>query len=242
VTGEPAWHRLGTVVQQAQTSTEAIQLAGLDWTVNKRNIAAALPDGAWQPVDGQYAMIRSDTNAALGVVGEWYRPFQNADAFALMDNIVGEKLALFETAGSLKGGKRVWMMARLPREVRAAGEDVIHPYVLLTNTHDGWLSCERKSAGGFARPRRVPYPVKLACNPKERTMSSVTEATEVVQAADLGPVEWPSGRGWDVGPYGVRKLAAGLQVTHCTEGGVQWKELSERTDPAEAVRDVLSRR
>jgi type IV secretion system protein VirD4 len=33
VTGEPAWHRLGTVIEQATTSAEAIGLAGLDWAI-----------------------------------------------------------------------------------------------------------------------------------------------------------------------------------------------------------------
>ncbi len=35
VTGEPAWHRLGKVIESATTSSEAIQLAGLDWRVEQ---------------------------------------------------------------------------------------------------------------------------------------------------------------------------------------------------------------
>jgi len=83
------------------------------------------------------ANVRADTKAVLGVVGKRYRVFQNHEAFDFMYGLVGDKLAMYETAGSLHGGKRVWMMARIPKEYRAGADDLIKPYVHLTNTHDG---------------------------------------------------------------------------------------------------------
>ena len=65
------------------------------------------------------ANVRTDTKAVLGVVGRRYRVFQNHEAFDFMDGLVGDKLAMYETAGSLHGGKRVWMMASIPKEYRA---------------------------------------------------------------------------------------------------------------------------
>jgi hypothetical protein len=50
---------------------------------------------------------------------------------------VQERLAVFETAGALKGGRHIWMLVRLPKTLRAAGEDEIRPYVLLANLHEG---------------------------------------------------------------------------------------------------------
>jgi phage/plasmid-like protein (TIGR03299 family) len=148
VTGEPAWHRLGKVISTAATSDEALKLAVLDWLVEKRPLFLA--DGT--EVHGRVANVRSDTGAVLGVVGNGYRVVQNAEAFRFMDALVGDKLAMFETAGALKGGKVVWMLARIPKELRAAGEDVVHPYVLLTNGHDG------------ARALRVlPTTVRVVC-------------------------------------------------------------------------------
>jgi phage/plasmid-like protein (TIGR03299 family) len=91
-------------------------------------------------VDEKVANVRSDTKAILGVVGTQYQPFQNREAFDFMDALVGEKLAMFETAGALKGGRHIWLLARITRELRAAGQDVIQPYVLLTNSHDGTRS------------------------------------------------------------------------------------------------------
>lgn len=139
VTGEPAWHRLGTVIKSATDSASAIKLAGLDWTVEQWPIRAFNPDKpeieAGCP--DRVANVRTDTKRVLAVVSKGYEVFQNVKAFDFMDAIVGEKLAMYETAGSLQDGKRVWMLARVPKEYRAGKEDVIRPYVLLTNGHDG---------------------------------------------------------------------------------------------------------
>lgn len=154
VVGEAAWHKLGVNISEAQTSDEAISLAGLDWNVEQWELLAVQPDDRFNriPAPSRVANVRTDTNAVLGVVSPKYRVFQNREAFDFMDTIVGEKLAMFETAGSLKGGRRVWMMARIPGEYRAGSDDVIHPYVLLTNTHDGSQSL-----------RMLPTTVRVVC-------------------------------------------------------------------------------
>jgi phage/plasmid-like protein (TIGR03299 family) len=138
VTGQPAWHQLGTVIEQATTSAEAIGLAGLDWHVEQWPVKASDPNHHLDvEVPDVVANVRTDTQAVLGVVGRRYRVFQNREGFDFMDALVGDKLAMYETAGSLHGGKRVWMLARIPKEYRAGSDDLIKPYVLLTNTHDG---------------------------------------------------------------------------------------------------------
>ena len=150
--GEMPWHRLGINVAEAQTSAEAIKLAGLDWEVQLQDVYTKSHDGGLITIPSTYSVSRQDTGASLGVVGGFYRPFQNREAFDFMDAIVGEKLAMFETAGALKGGKRVWMMARLPSEVRAVKDDVINPYILLTNSHDGTSAL-----------RMIPTTVRVVC-------------------------------------------------------------------------------
>jgi phage/plasmid-like protein (TIGR03299 family) len=149
--GEAPWHRLGINVTAAQTSADAIRLAALDWTVRKEPVFYQSAVGP-VAVPNQYAVVRSDTGAALGTVGSWYEPFQNQSAFDFMDALVDDRLAMYETAGALKSGRRVWMMARIPAELCAAGNDVIHPYVLLTNSHDG--------SGSL---RMIPTSVRVVC-------------------------------------------------------------------------------
>jgi len=153
VTGEPAWHKLGKVIQSAATSAEAIQLAGLNWNVEQWRLSATDPS-SWRTssVIDHVANVRTDTRAVLGVVGKGYTVFQNRDAFDFMDSLVGDKLAMFETAGALKGGRKIWMLARLPREYRAGPEDLIKPYILLVNSFDGSTAL-----------RMVPTTIRVVC-------------------------------------------------------------------------------
>ena len=154
VTGEPAWHKLGRTIEKAASSAEAIGLAGLDWRVEQWPVRAFDPDhpATEAAMPDTVANVRADTKAVLGVVGKRYRVFQNHEAFDFMDGLVGDKLAMYETAGSLHGGKRVWMMARIPKEYRAGADDLIKPYVLLTNTHDGSQAL-----------RMIPTTVRVVC-------------------------------------------------------------------------------
>jgi phage/plasmid-like protein (TIGR03299 family) len=74
---------------------------------------------------------------ALGVVGRWYDPFQNKDAFAFLSSVADESGAVFETAGSLHGGKRVFVSMKLPEAVLVGGVDPVDMYLLGHTSHDG---------------------------------------------------------------------------------------------------------
>ena len=86
---------------------------------------------------GHQFNVRESDNRVLGVVGGRYKPVQNAEAFAFTDELVGGDVR-YETAGSLADGKRVWMLARMP-DTRVL-DDVVEPYLCLTNGHDGFSS------------------------------------------------------------------------------------------------------
>ena len=124
------WHGLGTAVDHACSSAEALELAGLDWEVNSRPIYT--DNGVAIP--GYIANTRSSDNKVLGVVTEKYKIVQNKEAFAFTDNLLDND-AKYVTAGSLRGGKNVWMLAQLPR-TKILGDDV-DQFLCFTNTHDG---------------------------------------------------------------------------------------------------------
>jgi phage/plasmid-like protein (TIGR03299 family) len=88
-----------------------------------------------EAIPGYYATVREDTEEVLGIVGERYRIVQNHEAFSFIDQLLGSAIN-FETAGTLHGGRRVWVLATLPEHVEVGG-DPVRPYVLLMNSHDG---------------------------------------------------------------------------------------------------------
>jgi phage/plasmid-like protein (TIGR03299 family) len=139
---EPAWHGLGTVVSQAPTSREAFQLAGLDWDVETRELFYSGIGDNGQPsynqVDGRVATIRVDTGACLGVVSNNYKIVQNSELFRWCDQLVNTGDVLYESAGALKGGRIVWVLARLPQKHDFVCDgDQLARYLLMYNSHDG---------------------------------------------------------------------------------------------------------
>lgn len=138
VVGQPAWHGLGVNVAEALTAADAIRLAGLGWSVSKRAMAYPMPDGGWHVSDQTFAVVRDDTHAQLGTVGDRYVPIQNAEGFEFLDAVIGEAGAKFHTAGSLRGGSTVWMQCELPRQsFEVVAGDRVDAYALFTNPHDG---------------------------------------------------------------------------------------------------------
>lgn len=130
-TREKPWHGLGTMVAEAPNSKDALRLAGLNWKVLQEPVYTENKE----LVQGYKANVRDTDRKVLGVVTDRYKVIQNEEAFAFTDTLLGEGVR-YETAGSLQEGRRVWMLARLPREFIIGGER-ISPYMVFSNTHDG---------------------------------------------------------------------------------------------------------
>ena len=94
-------------------------------------------------LEGYFVNLRADTMEPLGVVTERYTPVQNREAFSFLASIFGSEMH-FETAGSLMGGRRVWVMMRLPEFIEVGG-DPIGPYSFISNSHDGKSSRRDRS-------------------------------------------------------------------------------------------------
>jgi len=150
---EKAWHGLGTIIENYPTSAEAIKHAGLDYTVEKRNLFTYGDDTTpetedndivmeWRvDVPNHYATVRIDTDEVLGVVGRDYHVVQNIDAFSFFDSIVGGKDGIrYETAGALGKGERIFITAKLPEYIKVGRNDLIEQFLFLTTSHDGFGS------------------------------------------------------------------------------------------------------
>jgi phage/plasmid-like protein (TIGR03299 family) len=126
------WHGMGVRVEEALTSEEALRISGLDWRVEQVPVFY----GEGHALTDEYrANIRDDTRDLLGIVSDQYQICQNAEAFAFTDQLLGEGVR-YETAGSLFGGRKTWLLARM-EQVTILG-DQVDPYLLFSNGHDGY--------------------------------------------------------------------------------------------------------
>lgn len=159
--GEVPWHGLGTAMTDKVTPLEALQIAKLDWEVQTSLLQ--LEDG--RPAISRYerpklekkgksrkkadteksyqwkATMRSDTKEILGIVGPDYHPFQNRSLARIFEPVVESGAATIETCGSLFGGRKVWMMARMKGvDEGIRKNDEVRRYLLLAHGHDGRLA------------------------------------------------------------------------------------------------------
>jgi len=146
---EVPWHGLGTKLEGPATAQEAISAARLDWRVIKIPLYAGGNGERKHRVLDRFAIVPAhrwgkDDCPVFGIVGSDYTPLQNHEAFEFFDSIVGEKAAIYHTAGALGDGERIWILAKLPSDIEVAGDDVVSKYLLLSNTHDGNNSVQIK--------------------------------------------------------------------------------------------------
>lgn len=128
------WHGLGTMVQEAPTSEDALHIAELDWRVEQTPVFT----DAGIEIPGYKANRRDTDGSILGIVSDRYKIVQNTEAFEFTDAIVGETedgVVKYETAGSLCGGKRIWLLAKMP--TKKVLDDDVEPYMVFANSHDG---------------------------------------------------------------------------------------------------------
>lgn len=179
---QKAWHTLGQVVEQYPTSAEAIKYAGLDFEVIKSPLYTRgtevsisndgeIDEGGNILLPDNFATMRTDTNQVFGVVGKEYQIVQNKDAFAFFDAIVGGGDGiLYETAGALGNGGRVFITAKLPDYIRVGnGDDVTEKFIFLTTSHDGTGSI----TAAFT-------PVRIVCqNTLNAALSNMTNVVRI---------------------------------------------------------------
>jgi phage/plasmid-like protein (TIGR03299 family) len=135
-TARAPWSGIGTKLEGAVTAEEAIVAAGLDWTVAKKNMYLKTPNQGFQGIKGRQALVRTDTWDVLGVFSPRYSPLQNIRAFDGISGVMEDYGAVFHSAGSINGGRRVFIYAELP-DTLMVGNDELAKGILLTNSHDG---------------------------------------------------------------------------------------------------------
>jgi phage/plasmid-like protein (TIGR03299 family) len=172
--GQTPWHGLGHRLDAVATSAEAIAAANMDWRVIQTPVYTAIPrirkaEGLFtvggatyehsvatvdmKNVEGQLAIVREDTDEVFAIMSDGYTPIQNTEAFEFFDALASSGEAIYHTVGSLKGGRRVWILAKLPGDLAVSDTDLLDKYILLANSHDGSRAFSMQMT-----------PVRVVCN------------------------------------------------------------------------------
>lgn len=155
------WHGLGVEVGPDTSPADMLVKAGLDWRVEKRELAYLEPeddedrrygDRRHNPVPGHKALVRSSDGKVFDVVSDRWEPVQNADLLEFFRSYCEAGAAEMETAGALKGGEIVWALANLRHGFTLPGGDAVKGYLLMAGRH----------RSGFATIARVT-PVRVVC-------------------------------------------------------------------------------
>lgn len=181
---ETAWHRLGTVTPDALTIPDALEVSHLGgWDLEKQPIVTVGHSGTPIEVPGKYAVVRrhpdpelEGTSDVLGVVGEDYTIVQNEEAFGFLGGLVDDGEVTIETAGSLRGGKRVFVTMKLPNGVVITDDDTLDLYLAVATGHDGLFAFQA-----------FPTPVRVVCkNTLGVALSGATNVYRMLHTDGVG--------------------------------------------------------
>jgi phage/plasmid-like protein (TIGR03299 family) len=156
------WDTLGKPIKNAKSSQDVLRQAGLDFKVVQQPVFTG-----GRIIEGKKANVREDNNAVLGIVSNKYQVCQNDEVYGFIDNLFQEGVK-FESGGTLNGGKRCWLLAKLPSRYTINSEQV-DPYVCFCTSHDGSLSLSV-----FMTPIRIvcSNAINLALTNASRSWSS----------------------------------------------------------------------
>jgi len=155
--GAIPWHGLGKSLPANQSIETWAQAAGMDWRIEESPVQFIAESaghlGSIHSFNEQKVLYRSDTAEPLSVVSNRYKvvqPMEILEFYRDLAEISGYEL---ETAGVLKGGRKLWALARTGQSANLKGGDLVHSYVLLATSADGSLATTA-----------TPTTVRVVCN------------------------------------------------------------------------------
>lgn len=203
--GAAPWHRIGNALPPLQPLSVWAERAGMNWEILDAPVLYRADSSDWagvQTFKDQRVLFRSDTKAALSVVGGRYQVVQPRavlEFYRDLSEVAGYEL---ETAGVLKGGRKFWALARMGKEAAVKGNDVVRGYILLATSCDGTLATTA-----------TPTTVRVVCNNTlTMALNGATRAVKVPHstAFDADAVKRQLGiavSSWDEFMYRMKKLS-----------------------------------
>jgi phage/plasmid-like protein (TIGR03299 family) len=138
--------RLGVTTLGVSSVEEALEMSNLNWQVKKSTepvrSTVITNEGTYEvPFADKFITYRQmpeQAPEALGVVGKSYEVIQNSEAFSFLNYLADDSGAEFASAGSLRGGRQVFVNMKMPSSLKFAGDsDAVDMYLMVTTSHDG---------------------------------------------------------------------------------------------------------
>ena len=221
-TGKTPWHGLGNQLTEQQPIHIWLKEAGMDWSIQQSDVLFNADSSALHIRSHSDAKVlyRSDSLEPLSVVSNRYKVVQPHEVLNFYKDLVSVGGFELETAGVLKGGRKLWALAKTGQEAKIKGNDRIKAYLLLATSCDGTLCTTAQFTS-----------VRVVCN---NTLQMATRDSN-------GAVKVPHSTKFD--PSQVKE-ALGIGFANWASFMTNLKQLSQRTvSPQEAdsfIRAVLN--
>ncbi|MGU5638087.1 DUF932 domain-containing protein [Aeromonas veronii] len=213
--GKTPWHGLGNVLPPQQSIDLWLQAAGMNWTIEQSDVMFNVASDALhiRPYPDSKVLYRSDTLEPLSVVSQRYKVVQPHEVLHFYQDLVEVGGFELETAGSLKGGRKLWALAKTGQDLKLKGGDTVKSYLLLATSCDGTLCTTAQFTS-----------LRVVCNNTlQMALRDSTCAIKVPHSTRFEPV--------------AVKEALGLGLSHWDEFKAQTKALSQRpVAPQEELR------
>ncbi|MFL1389346.1 DUF932 domain-containing protein [Pseudomonas tritici] len=205
--GTNPWHGLGSRLTEKQPLEVWQREAGMDWQIQESPVhfkADAIGHmGCIHSFPEQKVLFRSDTKTPLSVVSQRYQVVQPREVLEFYRDLTERSGYELETAGVLKGGRKLWALARTGQATALKGNDVVNGYLLLATSCDGTLATTA-----------TPTTIRVVCNNTLTiAINGASQAIKVPHSTRFDPHTVKQQLGitvsqWDDFMYRMRTLAA----------------------------------
>src|SRR5471032_3102879 len=204
--GATPWHGLGSRLTERQPLEVWQREAGMNWQIQESPVHykadSVGPLGSIHSFPEQKVLFRSDTKAPLSVVSQRYQVVQPREVLEFYRDLTERSGYELETAGVLKGGRKLWALARTGQSAALKGNDVVNGYLLLATSCDGTLATTA-----------TPTTVRVVCNNTlSIAVNGASQAIKVPHSTRFNPQVVKQQLGiavsqWDDFMYRMRMLA-----------------------------------
>ena len=219
--GRTPWHGLGARVDTGLPIEDWIIHAGLDWEIQESPVRFLSGSksylGEMKAFDEHKVLYRSDSCQPLSVVGQHYKVVQPREILEFYRDLTEKSGFELDTAGVLKGGRKLWALAKTGQTTALKGKDVTHAYVLLATACDGTMATTAQFTS-----------IRVVCN----------NTLAVALGDSSGAVKVPHRSVFDASAV---KQSLGISVSIWDEFMYRMKTLTERPVKESEVRNYLLR-